>query len=102
MVDATTVTDILFAVIDDTNFGLSPAATLEKSLDTPLFGRGASLDSMGLVSFLVVTEQKLEEALNVSVILADESAMSQERSPFRTIGSLVDYIVRLLNESRPT
>ena len=32
------------------------------------------------------------------ITIADEKAMSQERSPFRTIGTLVDYIDMLIND----
>jgi acyl carrier protein len=67
-------------------------------LDTPLLGRGAVLDSMGLVTLIVDLEQRLEEDKDVYVVLADERAMSQRRSPFRTVGTLTDYICQLIEE----
>jgi acyl carrier protein len=66
---------------------------------TPLFGPHSIVDSLTLVSLIVDVEQRLNEEMGVSVIIADERAMSQERSPFRTIGSLSDYIQRLVDEA---
>jgi acyl carrier protein len=59
--------------------------------DTPLFGRGGFLDSMGLVTLVVAVEQAIEDELGVSVSLADERALSQRTSPYRTVGTLAEY-----------
>jgi acyl carrier protein len=65
---------------------------------TPLFGRDGILDSLGLVTLVVAVEQAIEDTLSVSVSLADEKAMSQRHSPFRTIGSLAEYATRVIGE----
>ena len=54
--------------------------------------------SFWLVSFIVVVEQNIDDEFSVSLTLADERAMSQKNSPFRTLGSLIDYIEILLKE----
>jgi acyl carrier protein len=64
---------------------------------TRLLGSGAVLDSMGLVNVIVEVEQSLSEQFGVSCILADERAMSRERSPFRDIGSLAEYVMELVH-----
>ena len=66
--------------------------------DSRLIGSRGLLDSMGLVNLIVDVEQRLEEEYDVIVILADDRAMSQKRSPFLSIGSLTDYIGRLVEE----
>lgn len=63
-------------------------------LDTPLFGTKGILDSLALVNLIVALEQALEEEHDVIVSLADERALSQRQSPYRTIGTLADYVVR--------
>jgi acyl carrier protein len=65
---------------------------------TPLLGRGSFLDSLGLVSLIVDIEQKLNEDHGISLTIADERAMSQQKSPFRTVATLVDYVQTLVNE----
>jgi acyl carrier protein len=68
------------------------------SRDTLLFGDAGLLDSVGLVSLIVAIEQEIENDLGVSIVLADERAMSQKHSPFRSIGALADYAATLLSE----
>lgn len=60
---------------------------------TALFGRDGCLDSLGLVSLVVGLEQALQDELNLNVSLADEKALSQRQSPYRTVGSLAAYAV---------
>ena len=64
--------------------------------DIKLFGQEGILDSMGLVSLITELEEKIEEEFDVSLTLADESAMSQKKSPFLTISSLAKYILNLI------
>jgi len=63
----------------------------ELQVDTPLFGEGGLLDSMGLVSLIIAVEQAIEERMDAQVSLADEKALSQANSPYRSIGSLAEY-----------
>jgi acyl carrier protein len=80
--------------------GNSPDATAIGE-ETRLFGRKAVLDSMGLVTLIVEIEQRLEEDYDVAVVLADDRAMSMKRSPFRSVQSLSDYIVQLVDVREP-
>jgi len=68
--------------------GESPGELTE---DTRLFGREGVFDSMGLVSLIVAVEQEIEDRHGRSVPLADEKALSQSSSPYRTIGTLAEY-----------
>lgn len=68
--------------------------------DTALFGPTGLLDSVGLVSLVLAIEQDISDLLGVSVSLADEKALSQRHSPFRTIGTLVDYAAREIEAKR--
>ncbi len=68
--------------------------------ETRLIGQDAVLDSMGLVSLIVDVEQTIDQEYGLTLILADERAMSQKRSPFRSVRSLTDYILQLIEEQR--
>lgn len=59
--------------------------------DTELFGEGGLLDSVGLVSLVVAVEEQLADELGLEVGLADERALSQRSSPYRTVGTLAAY-----------
>ena len=52
-----------------------------------------------MVSLIVELEEQIADHCDVAITIADDQAMSQQRSPFRTVGSLADYIQSLMAES---
>jgi acyl carrier protein len=68
------------------------------SEETVIVGPGAVIDSIGVVSLIVDIEQRLEMDHDVSVTLANDRAMSQRNSPFRTAGILADHILTTESE----
>jgi acyl carrier protein len=98
MVKTERITRSIFSVIDEFNQTLPPEKKLKKTLDTILFGQEGTLDSLGLVHLIVTVEQHIEEDFGIPISLADERAMSQEKSPFRTVDTLVNYVAILLEE----
>ena len=79
---------------------INQARTSEMQLtvapDAPIFGAGSPLDSLGLVSLLIDIEEALQDRGH-EVGLSDEHAMSQSRSPFRSVPALVAYIQQRLD-----
>lgn len=67
------------------------------SEETVLFGKDGVLDSMGLVTLIIAVEQAIEDKFDTNPGLADEKAMSQANSPYRSVASLADYAVSQLN-----
>jgi acyl carrier protein len=65
---------------------------------TRLFGESQVLDSLGLVSVLMDIEQQINDQCDIGITIADERAMSQQRSPFRTVSTLTDYVLMLIQE----
>ena len=92
------IVQAIFDAVAEINPQLPEEQRLAPSTDTVLFGESGKLDSLGLVNLIVATEQRLEELFGVTLILADERALSQKRSPFRTIGALAQYASQLLQE----
>lgn len=68
--------------------------------DKPLFGPEGQVDSLGLVNLIVALEQQVETELGISITLASERTMSQRNSPFRTLATLRDFTVMLLQEAQ--
>mgnify|MGYP006299700893 CR=1 FL=1 len=68
------------------------AEVREHGSETVLFGRGSTLDSLGLVTLIAAVEMRLQDATGKDILLVNEDAMSRRRSPFRTIGTLIEYI----------
>lgn len=68
------------------------------TVETALMGEKSGVDSIALVSLIVEIETRLSEELGVDLVLADDRAMSTLRSPFRRIGTLVDFLVERIAE----
>lgn len=94
-----TVLRLVFETMDEINETLPEDRQLEKSNGTQLLGRDGKLDSLGLVSFIILLEQRIDEELGRGITLADERAMSRSKSPFRNVENLTDYILELLEET---
>ena len=76
---------------------LNKPALLHADESTRLFGDGACLDSMGLVTLIADLEEDIYRECGARVTLADEKAMSRLTSPFRRVGLLADYILEVVN-----
>ena len=72
--------------------------SLPVGAETPLFGAGGILDSMGLVNVVILVEQCISDQHGACITLADRRALSQSKSPFRTVDSLAGYAEILLKE----
>jgi acyl carrier protein len=89
------IVQIIFEMIDEIN--KQNETNLTKDINARLFGKESTLDSLGLVNLIVSIEEAVNEKFDVAISIVDEKAMSQVRSPFRTIDTLADYILELLN-----
>ena len=87
----------IYNAVDEINEQFPKGKHLNKSPDTVLFGRSGQLDSLGLVSFIVAVEQNIQNDFGTDVTLADERALSQQNSPFKSIATLSEYVSVLLN-----
>jgi D-alanine--poly(phosphoribitol) ligase subunit 2 len=64
--------------------------------DTVLLGADGQFDSLGLVTLLIDVEDTIAETTGVEITLSDDRAVSSRSSPFRTVGTLADYVINLL------
>ena len=74
-----------------------PVPSLEG--ETSLLGRGSLLDSLGLVTLITTVEAKLYDDFGLLVTLTDSKAFSQKNSPFKTINTLTDYVMSILDDN---
>jgi acyl carrier protein len=96
-----TISQLVFNCIKKYQVEYDQIIDLSEGEQTRLFGGDGQLDSLGLVSLVVNIEEDIDTELRISLILADEKAMSRRTSPFSRIGNLIDYINELvLNQSK--
>lgn len=86
--------DAVRAAVEEMNEELDYDTLRDVSDDTPVFGGEDGIDSLSLVSLVVRLEELVEDRFERSVTLADEKAMSSRNSPYRTVGTLTDFVVR--------
>lgn len=89
---------IIIKTLKELNEELQDESLNNPTDKTKLFGSNSPLDSMALVSFITDLEEKISEEFNEDIILADEKAMSQKTSPFRSVETLTLYIEKLLSK----
>lgn len=89
---------IIIKALDELNEELENDSLNNPTRETKLYGGSGALDSLALVSFITDLEEKISDEFDKDIILADEKAMSQRTSPFRTVESLTEYITKLLEE----
>jgi len=92
------IVDLIAACFRDNLPTPGSAPTLDEN--TRIFGKDGAFDSIQLVNLLMEVEQRVNERYRTTISIADDRAMSQERSPFRRIGSLADYVSILLAEQK--
>lgn len=99
MIERTEAVAIVVASLTEvfTQEGNPPPASITD--DTVLVGTDAVLDSLGVVQLIVEVEQRVEQAHGISVTLANDKAMSQRNSPFRTVGVLADHVIETAQEA---
>ena len=91
------ILEIVLQAIRTTNAARPPSSQVPVSPDVALFGTGGALDSLGLLTLLLDIEDDMQRT-GYPVRLSDDRAMSQTRSPFRSVPSLVEYIGRIARE----
>ncbi len=96
--DKSDIFKTILAAIEMANYARADDAKIPVTENTLLYGDNGHLDSMGLVAFLIEIEEALMDR-EIQVSLSDERAMSQSRSPFRSVDALADYIDLLIKES---
>ena len=70
---------------------------ISTDLDAPLYGPQGLVDSVTLVLLIVAIEQKIEESLQVTIVLGDYAAGLGEYNPFKNIKTLCEHIAVLIN-----
>ena len=71
------------------------------TLNSPLYGESGALDSMALVNLIADIEEAVAESYKANIALADDKAMSEQRSPFRNVDSLIDTLLeRIQSKNR--
>ena len=92
------VLEIVLETVKEIGEDQNNQALLDATEETRLFGE--NLDSMGIVFLVTDLESRISDELDVDLTLADERAMSQKTSPFRSVKTLAKYANTLIEEAK--
>jgi len=90
---------ILYETIEAVNRQLPASKRLAKGPDTVIVGPSGSLDSLGIVNFIVTLEEKASEIAGVPIQLLDESMAVDTDGPFRSVATLTAYLAAIGGET---
>lgn len=91
---------IIFGCLQEINEYLDIEELKHPNKETRLYGSKSGLDSLALVGLIAEIEDQISEEFGVTVLLADQRAMSQRTSPFRRVITLSDYVNTLIDEAK--
>jgi len=95
------ILEVIVGVIESYNeLTIEPKIQFTSAGHALLFDAKSRLDSLGLVTLILNIEDKLSEKFGLNITLADDRAMSQKNSPFRSTESLTEYIYSIENTVR--
>src|SRR3954471_16450827 len=92
------ISKAVFAAVDELNDQLPAGVHIEKTLDAPLYGDSGKLESLDFVTLIMEVEEKINAEFGTDITIADENLLSKEKSPFSSLGTLIEYLEELLKE----
>ncbi len=98
MPDHERIRKAVYAAVDELNEQLPGGVQVEKSLEAPLYGGAGKLESLDFVTLIMEVEEKINAEFGTDITIADDNLLSKEKSPFSTLGTLIDYLQELLKE----
>jgi acyl carrier protein len=84
----------VYAAIDQLNQTVAPGQQLDKSRATILVDKGAQLDSMAVVNFLVFLEDEIATRFDLELDLIGADPF--EPADLKTVGSVISAVCRRL------
>ncbi len=91
------VLGVIYASVADLAEETNLESLKNPSQETLLYGTRSGLDSIQLVTLIADIEERFSREKGIQIVLANEHAMSQRLSPFRSIGRLAEYIESLVS-----
>ena len=96
------ITKAVYAAVDEVNEQLQGGIEIEKSLDARLYGDQGKLESLDFVTLIMAVEEEINSEFGTDITIADENLLSKEKSPFSTLGTLIDYLDKVVPAEKGT
>ena len=83
---------IIYDSIDEINSMIASGKQINKQPDTLISENENELDSLDILNFLVILEQKIEMETGRSISFVDDEALSYEINPLESVRTIKDFI----------
>ena len=90
---------LVYSAMDEIDPLTGNGSPLVKNPAARLFGSDSGVDSLTFVNLVVALEGQIQKKFGKAVVLVDEDNIAAEEHPFRTIGTLTEYVERVLNKA---
>ena len=90
------IEQLLYIVIDETNNELN--LEMEKSLDTCIIGPESQLDSLGVLSFVVELEKRIEDEFKVEVSLISDEFLNDDSDHMSSLKKIKIFLLNKISE----
>src|SRR5437868_9648172 len=87
----------VYQALSELNLQRPQKARIPLSADTELIGNNGVLDSLDLANLILITEQRVSEALGIEVDLTEDDPFSSVTGHFRTVHTLASHVSRLVD-----
>ena len=94
---------LIYSAVDQYNLFHPENQRLEKKTDTVLFSRtgftgSGTLDSIGLINFLVLVEEKIKHAFSDAFVLDIQKVLLDKEKQLKDVKSFSHYLATLISE----
>ncbi len=89
---------LVYSAMDEVDPLGSDGNPIEKSTDARLLGGEKGVDSLTFVNLVVAIEEQIHKRFGKSVVLVDEDNIALQEHPFRTVGTMAEYVERVLDK----
>ncbi len=93
------IQNAVYLAIDELNVQLPKGVSIDKSPDAALYGKSGKLESLDFVTLIMEVETKIQDEFGIDFLLTDEDLLSKEKSPFLTVGTLIEHLEEQLKEN---
>lgn len=90
--------DIVNEAINEVNNDPSIEVKIEKDPNFLLLDHASKIDSLTLVNLFVGIEALIENRFDKNISLVNEESFESDQYPFKTVGSLINYVQNLLDQ----
>ena len=87
---------LIFYTIDQINQDLG--VDIKKEDNSDIVGGSSPLDSLGIISFLMELENKVEEEFDIDLTLVNDDVLSEDGNPLRNVLSIKRHLENIINQ----